>query len=149
MAAATSLRQQVIFIERPGAASAALSNVETPGGTTFEAVEIELPQLLKGEDILSALDRLRRRGRELRADLHRIASAPFPSSHAKKRARDQIEQLAQRGAVGVSLLVELDGDIEWPTLQVQARSTTSAAARLRIIRRSISLGWSRFWPRKP
>jgi hypothetical protein len=68
-----------------------------PGGTTLEAVEIEPPKLLKGESLLDAISRLRHRGRELQADLHRIRSAPFPSSHAKARMREQVEILAQRG----------------------------------------------------
>jgi Putative transposase len=50
------------------------------------------------------------RARELRADLHRVQSAPYPSSHAKARMREEIEQLARRGAVDVSALVEHDGD---------------------------------------
>jgi hypothetical protein len=117
---------QVVRTAAWQSASAALSNVENwlksgkPGGTALEALEIELPKLNKGEDILSALDRLRRRGRELKADLARIAAAPFPSSHAKKRARDQIEQLAQRGGPDVGTLIEHDGKIEFATMRQQS-----------------------------
>jgi hypothetical protein len=39
--------------------------------------------------------------REARADLQRIQSSCFPSSYCKQRMREQIEQLAQRGAVSV------------------------------------------------
>ena len=52
-----------------------------PSGTLLEAVEIEPPKLLKGEDVLlDAIENRRRRARELKADLHRIRSAPMPSS---------------------------------------------------------------------
>jgi hypothetical protein len=61
---------------------------------------------------------LRRRVRELRADLHRIESAPFPSSHCKQRMRQQVEGLATLGAPSVSSLTEHDRDIAWPTQRV-------------------------------
>jgi hypothetical protein len=77
-----------------------------PGNTTLEAVEVEPPKLNKGETVVDAIERHRRRVRELRADLHRIESAPYPSSYAKQRMRAQIGQLAQRGAPSVSSLVE-------------------------------------------
>jgi hypothetical protein len=69
-----------------------------PGNTTLEAVEVEPPKLNKGETVVDAIERHRRRVRELRADLHRIESATCPSSYAKQRMRAQIGQLAQRGA---------------------------------------------------
>jgi hypothetical protein len=56
---------------------------------------------------------LGRRCRELKADLHRIASAPFPSSYAKQQMRAQIEALAMQGAPSVSRLVEVDGPVEF------------------------------------
>jgi hypothetical protein len=51
-------------------------------------------KLAKGESILDGIQRLRRRGRELKADLSRIQSAPYPSSYAKQKMRTQIEALA-------------------------------------------------------
>ena len=101
------------------AASQALANVETwlksgvPGSTTLEAVETEPPPLKKGEDVLDAVEARRRRVRELRADKHRVESAAYPSSHAKAKMRQQIEQLAMQGAPSVSRLVELDGPVEF------------------------------------
>jgi Putative transposase of IS4/5 family (DUF4096) len=44
-------------------------------------------ELNKGETVLDGIERLRRRCRELKADLHRIASAPFPSSTILLRCR--------------------------------------------------------------
>jgi hypothetical protein len=108
------------------AASGALANVETwlksgrPGNTTLEAVEVEVPKLGKNEtSLLDAISNRRRRVRELRADLHRIESAPFPSSHAKAQMRAQIEALAMQGAPDVTNLIEHDGKIIWPTRRVQ------------------------------
>jgi hypothetical protein len=107
-------------------ASAALAACEdwlrhgVPGNCRIEAaVEIE-PKLNKGEGIVDAIERLRRRCRELRADLHRIESAPFPSSHAKQRMREMVAQLAQSGEPSVSRLVELDGPLEFQTRRVQS-----------------------------
>ena len=83
-------------------ASGALAAVESwlkdgrPGSTVLEAVEVEPPKLAKGEDVLSGVERLRRRGRELKADLARISAAPFPSSYAKAQMRRQIDALAMQ-----------------------------------------------------
>ena len=93
------------------AASSALRNVESflqtrPGNTTLAEFDGPQPKLNKGEDILSAIERLRRRGRELSADLHSVRSAPFSSAHAKRRLREMIEQLAQRGEPNVAGLIE-------------------------------------------
>jgi hypothetical protein len=78
-------------------ASQAKATCETwlrdPHGTVLEDYEGDVPKLAKGESITDAIERLRRRARELRADLHRIASAPYPSSYAKQRMREQIEAL--------------------------------------------------------
>ena len=82
------------------------------------AVESEPPRLNKNETVTDAVERLRRRGRELKADLHRIASAPYPSSYAKQRARGQIEALAMQGAPDVSMLIEHDREIVRPTQRV-------------------------------
>jgi hypothetical protein len=91
-----------------------------PGGTTLEAVAIEPPKLLKGETVIDAVERLRRRGRELRADLHRIQSAPFPSSYARAKMREEIEVMATLGEPDVSKLIEhRDRPIIWPTQQVR------------------------------
>jgi hypothetical protein len=68
---------------------------------------------------------VRRRGRELKADLRRIQSAPFPSSYAKQQMRAQIEALAMSGTPNVSNLTEHDREIAWPTqmLRCQAHNT--------------------------
>jgi hypothetical protein len=74
---------QAVRIASWQSASQALAACETwlksgvPGGCTLEEpIETEPPKLNKGETVLDGIERLRRRCRELKADLHRIASAP-------------------------------------------------------------------------
>ena len=109
------------------ASSAALQSVEVwlragrPGGTSLEAVEVSPPAPSKGEKgLLDQIETRRRRVRELRADLARIAAAPFPSGYCKARMREQVEILAGRGAPDVTALVEHDGDIIWPSQEVRS-----------------------------
>jgi hypothetical protein len=88
-------------------------------GTAFTEYLAE-PKLLKNEDILGAVSRLERRARELRADLHRCESAPYPLNHARARLVELIERLAQ--APNVSALIEHEhGEIWWPTRSVQSQ----------------------------
>lgn len=109
------------------AAKITLSNVENwlsfgrPHGTVLEDHNGEPPKLNKGEDVLSALERIRRRGRELRADLHRIRSAPFPSAHARAKIRQEVEILASRGNPVVSGVVENDGKLEFQRVLARAQ----------------------------
>ena len=67
---------------------------------------------------MDAIERLRRRGRELRADAHRITSAPWSSAHCKQRAREIVDRLAQ--PPNVSLLVEHDREIQWPQTSLRS-----------------------------
>ncbi|HEU4806405.1 MAG TPA: hypothetical protein VFS91_11485 [Nitrobacter sp.] len=102
------------------AASAALANVETwlldgrPHGTTLLDHDGPEPPLNKGEAVVDGIERLRRRVRELRADVHHIESALFPSTYCTAQMRGQIEALAQRGTPDTSLLVEHDREIIGP-----------------------------------
>jgi hypothetical protein len=109
------------------AVSAALVVVEEylrhgrPQGTTLEPADEIEPKPPKGESLTAAIERLRRRCRELAADAHRIRSAPFPSTYAKQRMREQIEALARRAAPDVSILIEHDGKLRWPTTNLQSQ----------------------------
>lgn len=87
------------------------------------------PKLAKGEaSIIDANENRRRRVRELKADLHRLESAPYPSADAKRRLREQIAALAQRGAQ-VSLLIEhAEGEIVWATRSLQSQVLNSERA---------------------
>ncbi|MBA4033199.1 MAG: hypothetical protein C0480_01145 [Bradyrhizobium sp.] len=129
LAAATDVSDRLKKLQRERQAAArAVGNVlhaveafvrdGRPGGVIFQDVE---PPLLKDvPNIGEAIELRRRRVRELRADMNRIASSCYPASFAKQRAREQVEALAMRGAASVSRLVEHNGDIEWPTTQLRA-----------------------------
>ena len=78
------------------AAGGVLANVEgwlrqgIPGNCSLEPAVIEPPKLLKGETLLDALDRVRRRGREIKAALHTVRSRALAvSSRQATRARDR------------------------------------------------------------
>ncbi len=104
---------------------------------------VEPPKLGKSETPATAIDRVRRRLRELDADAHRINSAPFPSSYAKQVAAAHINQLAEAAAPYVGHLVELGGPlivagkqeeemIVWPTKQTSAEVSTAAGGGVAI-----------------
>ena len=72
------------------------------------------PSPRKGESLADAVERCRRRLRELDADRHRIACAPWHSATAKQRARAEVEKLAERGRPNVLSLIEsCDKSIRW------------------------------------
>lgn len=106
------------------AAAQPLANAEIwlrdgrPHGTVLEDYQNEPPKLNKGESLIDGIDRVRRAGRQIKASINTIQSSCFPRSYCKQRAHEQVEQLAIRGAISVSRLVEHDGDIEFPTMQV-------------------------------
>jgi hypothetical protein len=91
-----------------------------PSGVVLQDHETEPPKLGKNESLLDAVENRRRRVRELRADAHRIASAQFPADYTKAKMRRQISQLAEQGQPSVASLVELDGNVEFPTIRQQA-----------------------------
>jgi hypothetical protein len=108
-------------------ASAALPAVEDwlkngrPSGVVLEAVEVDVPRPVKGEGgLLDQIENRRRRVRELKAAKHTIESAPFPSAFAKQRLRAMVDQLSQRGEPDVTLLLEHDREVIWPTSRQQA-----------------------------
>ena len=57
----------------------------------------------------------------MRADLHRIQSAPYPSSHARAKIRAEVEALAVQGQPVVGNVLEHDGAVVWPTQSVRSR----------------------------
>jgi hypothetical protein len=69
----------------------------------------------KGESLSDAIERCRRRVRELRADAHRVRSAPIPSSEAKAFAEQYVAGLQEAGAPDLHMLIEAGvRRIEWP-----------------------------------
>jgi hypothetical protein len=99
-----------------------MSRWSCKNGRACRAANACEPTLHKGEDLRSGIARLKRRCRELRADAHRVASAPLPLSHAKERAREIVSSWAQRGAPNVSPLIEHEnGEIAWPMRTLQSQ----------------------------
>jgi hypothetical protein len=72
-------------------------------------------KIIKGETPQDAIERRRRRLRELVAELDSTKAAPIPSADAKKAAREQVAALAERGRPGVSDVLQFKGGaIVWP-----------------------------------
>jgi hypothetical protein len=93
-----------------------------PGGTALEAVDVKPPKPTKGETgLLDQIESRRAKVRDLRAELRRIESAPYPSAHAKAKCRAAVEALAQRCVVDVGRVVAHDGEIVWPTQVLRAQ----------------------------
>lgn len=88
------------------------------------------PVLRKGEDIATAIESRRRRGRELAADLNRVQSAPIKSVEAKRKMRLQIDMLAERGRPYTAGLVERGSEIEFADTQRQALARGEHAAHV-------------------
>jgi hypothetical protein len=108
------------------AASHVLTAVESwlkdggvPPGVMLADIDGKPPQLLKNETVIDAIERLRRRGRELKADLNRIRSAPYPSAHVREKIKQEVETLATRGAPVVSDVIEHDRSVVWPMQRLQ------------------------------
>ncbi len=91
-----------------------------PTATASEDHDGDMPKLIKNEIITDAIERLRRRGRELRSDLSRIRSSPFPSAHVRAKIRREVEALAQIGAPIISDAVEHDRGIVSPMRSLRA-----------------------------
>jgi hypothetical protein len=81
-----------------------------PHNTVLQDHEVEVPKLNKGETITDAIERYRRRGRELKADLHRIQSALYPSGYISVELRQAAHARADRGtgAAGCASGVQSD-----------------------------------------
>ncbi|MGL3108901.1 hypothetical protein [Bradyrhizobium sp. BR 1432] len=92
-----------------------------PAGTAIAMHASVDPELKRGEDLLTGIERCRRRDRELRADLSRARAAPWPSPIAKKKMRDRIEQLAESGAPRADCAIDHSEPISFPTQTHQVR----------------------------
>ena len=78
------------------------------------------PSRRKGESLIDAIERARRKLRDLAADRRRVEHAPIPASQAKQIAREHVERLAQRGCPDVLQVLELGEAPTWPTTTIQA-----------------------------
>jgi hypothetical protein len=83
------------------------ANIATTISPRFRAklvAQVRAELLKKGETITAAIERLRLR--ELRADQHRVRSAPFPSGIVKQEMRVQVAALADAAADPIDLSAE-------------------------------------------
>lgn len=85
------------------------------GSVALEPYTGPAPKLARAETASDAVERCRRRVRELRADLARVEAAPVPSSMAKEKARAEAARLVEQGRPNVGALIEGAGEIAWPT----------------------------------
>jgi hypothetical protein len=65
-----------------------------------------------------AIEKRRRRIRELLADIGRVDAAPISTKAAKQQAREEIKKLAERGRPAVHRLLEDRGGIGWPQRKI-------------------------------
>jgi len=84
----------------------------------IKAYRVVAPQLQIGETEADAIERCRRRVRELRANHDRCLAAPFHSSVIKKIERERIAALAERGAPDVFSAIESGEAVRWPTVDI-------------------------------
>jgi hypothetical protein len=105
---------------RAGQLGSLVSNVEEYLTTrlgkvaTIKLHDGPVPTRKRSESIADAIERCRRRIRELVADRHAIASAPWHAAQAKARAKIEVEKLAARGEPNVLSLIEsATGTIGW------------------------------------
>jgi hypothetical protein len=97
-------------------------------GARSHTIAVE-PKLLSGESQADAVNRLRRRQRELKSDLDHIRFASWPSSEAKKLARSHVDALVERGRPNVFDLINNRGQIAWPTVTTQQMSMPVTAGQ--------------------
>ena len=90
-----------------------------PEGAAIKPHDGALPKPKKGEAGVDAVERLRQRIDALGTELDTVRHAPLPAAEVKRRARAQIEALAERGRPKVSNSASDGGWIEWPKAPVQ------------------------------
>jgi hypothetical protein len=90
------------------------------GCTIVDHEPIDAAALLKkNETLIDAVERVRRRGREIAADLNRVRTAPHPSADRKLAMRQQVDALAELAAPHVSASIAIGSPIEFPTENVR------------------------------
>lgn len=112
---------------------ASVSNLERylaglPVGAVIAPFAGAAPELRKGETAIVAVERCRRRVRELDADLHRIETAPIPSAEAKALKNAELDNRISRGRPRCSPLIDHGEPVEWPSVALRSsgRDTVSA-----------------------
>jgi hypothetical protein len=83
---------------------------------------------LKNESPHAAVDRFRRKRRDLIADLAAVAAAPITSEAARALVHAEIERLATKGRPDLFGVVEHGDPIRWPMENVIAQAGVRASA---------------------
>lgn len=91
-----------------------------PAGAEIAMHPEPVPSLKIGQSFSKAIEAQRDRLAELRADLHRVRSAPTPSATVKARARAQIEALAEAGRPDALRSIERGAALKWPETVITA-----------------------------
>jgi hypothetical protein len=86
------------------------------------------PVLRKNETAAAAMERCRRRSRELQADIQKVQAAPWPSSLRKEAAREQIAALAERGRINALGSVDHGEPLRFPSVQADEVYHSNPAA---------------------
>jgi hypothetical protein len=86
-----------------------------PGTELFLHPTPPAPQLGKGQTSIAAVEQLRERILELRADRHQVASSPYPASMVKEAMRRQVATLGERGCPDALKAVEIGVGIKFPS----------------------------------
>lgn len=106
---ARPLRELMVHVERFIERELASVSIIEP------APAITVPELRKSQTWADAVAEVRAKIEKAAADKRAALDAPQPSEAAKQRARQEIEQLAERGRPSVMALIESpNGGIEWP-----------------------------------
>lgn len=91
-----------------------------PPDAVLEPAEVEVPKLNKSETPTTGVDRLRRKRRDLLADMQAVDAAPITSTTAKAKVRAEIEALADRGRPDLFGTIEHGDAIRWPESSISA-----------------------------
>ncbi|UGY27178.1 hypothetical protein HU675_0010695 [Bradyrhizobium septentrionale] len=103
---------------------ALLRHLESYAKAHFKGTEAQLgkpvaqPQLTKNETWNEAIEKRRRRIRELRAEADRVRAAPLPSSVVLQREIERINDLAEMGKPDAFDAIERGADLQWPTIAI-------------------------------
>ena len=95
----------------------------------------------KGETALDAIERVRRRIRELQADILQCQAAPRPAGDCKRIMRAQIEQMAATGRPNVAPLIDNGEPFQWPTTLRRSMNVSGIATVENVIDVQAIMTW--------
>lgn len=101
----------------------------------------DMPSLKDGETALDGLERVGRRTRSLQQDKKEVLGSPFPTSMAKKLAREQIAKRVEASRPNVSDLVDCAGAIEFPYTRAALQQHGGSAGVTNVIDPIGLLAW--------